>query len=276
MVGVGSHPNRQPPAQRGFWAPVAGGAWRKGPRGLRFVPARNEPNGWDDPKKRLAFAGTPAHDKENASKQATAAPVQKGYAAKADQQQQQQQQPARKGYGYTGYGQNLFRPAAVKPLYNVSNQAAAKPAVPPARPSARPAANQFMGAKPSKPAPYGGGQCNYAVYEGRPYNYNGTYQGFNGLQNMAPAAAPAAYHAGNRRPQFNPAAARAPVPAPAQYGHPPQAQVQARPKPTKYGQQARAADRKSWAPAVAPFPPAQPIPQPKAGNNDEGSMCSIM
>ena len=248
------HPNRQPPAQRGFWAPVPGGAWRKGPRGLRFIPARNEPSGWHDPKKRLAFAATPPQDKENAVKQPSAAP--------------QQQQPARKAFSNAGYALNGMRPAAVKPLNNISNLAAATPAAPPARPSARP-----------KPAQYGGGQCNYSVYEGRAYNYNGTYQGFNGLQYVPAAAAPAAYHAGNRRPQFNPAAARAPAPAlaPAPSGLPPQPQIQARPKPSYFGsQQAWPAERKAWAP-VAPFPPAQPIPQPgKAVNSDDGSMCSIM
>ena len=44
-----------PPPERGFWAPRPGGEWRRGPRGLRYIPARKLPEGYMDPRKKLAF-----------------------------------------------------------------------------------------------------------------------------------------------------------------------------------------------------------------------------
>ena len=44
-----------PAPVRGFWAPVRGGQWVKGAKGMQFVHARNEPGGWKESRKRLVF-----------------------------------------------------------------------------------------------------------------------------------------------------------------------------------------------------------------------------
>lgn len=64
----GANPKTRP--ERGFWAPVPGGKWKQGPRGMVWEYARKEPDSWKGPKKRLNFIKSPAvprEDKENAS-----------------------------------------------------------------------------------------------------------------------------------------------------------------------------------------------------------------
>ena len=58
-----------PPPERGFWAPRPGGEWRRGPRGLRYIPARKLPEGYMDPRKKLAFdkIACTERDAENAN-----------------------------------------------------------------------------------------------------------------------------------------------------------------------------------------------------------------
>ena len=232
-------PKQAPPPERGFWAPVPGGAWKKGARGLRFVPARKEPSGWHDPKKKLAFPPPTPADKENPDpNRGAAAPT--AAAAKP-------RKPLGFGVPAPNYAQNGGRQPIVKPLGQHNGNAKAAPQ------AAKAGAAQA--AKP-KPAQYGAGNCNYTVYDGRSYNYNGQWRGFNGIQHVAPAPAPAM-------------ARRAGAGAPA--GAPPQPQVQARPS---HNQQPKQAQGRGWAPA-ARIPPAQPIPQPAAAREDDGSMCVI-
>ena len=211
-------------------------------------------------------------NKENAGNRV--APTADAPASKAQQRQppqkQQQQQQHRKPLGNGAAANHQPQHAGRHPFFKQSNDYA-KPAAMPAaaRPSGRPKAAWRL------PGQFGGGQVNYTVYNGKSHNYNGQPGGFNGLQYLVPAAAPAVAGAGNRRSQFNPAAARAPLPG----GNPPKPQVQAQPRPSYGNGQVRAQEAKHWAP-VAPFPPAQPIPQPRNavanGNQDDGGMCAIM
>ena len=63
---AGPMPGRR---DRGWWAPQPGGKVVQGPRGrLQYVPARAEPEGWKEPKKRLQFPlPTPARAKTAAA-----------------------------------------------------------------------------------------------------------------------------------------------------------------------------------------------------------------
>ena len=65
---------------RGFWAPRPGGEWKRGPRGLRYVPARTLPDGCMAPKKKLAdkFREVENVENEDPANAARPPPAQKG------------------------------------------------------------------------------------------------------------------------------------------------------------------------------------------------------
>ena len=247
-------------------------AWRrleKGVRGLRFVPARNEPHGWQDPKKeaRVYDSGEQGErgqprgtNRRCSSVKGTTAAAATEAAAAATTSQAAWERSSSKPSATTCWTSPVLQ--AVQRLRQAGGDA---------RPLRVPAGGQRL--RGDCPVNSAVGRSTTQCTTGSRTTTMGNPVASTACNTSCPLlllpSPELAIAARNSTQQLH---ARL-LPG----GNPPKPQVQAQPRPSYGNGQVRAQEAKHWAP-VAPFPPAQPIPQPRNavanGNQDDGGMCA--